>query len=81
MPDAPACRPVAFLKRLAVNESNARNSDPDRSQEGREATHTYSAQQARQGTIALKQSWQRKTFFGGLAGVVVLGVILMLVAY
>ncbi len=42
----------------------------------REAPKTYSAQDVRQGQIILRKAWQRWVFFGGLAALVVLLLVL-----
>ena len=43
---------------------------------GRDASHVYSADEVRQGEIILKRPWQRMVFIAGLAGAVLLALIL-----
>lgn len=41
---------------------------------------TYPAEKARQGEIVLRRAWQRRAFVGGLAALVILGILIAFLA-
>ena len=51
----------------------------DRPQQNDDNSPVYSAQQARQGDIVLREPWQRGVFIAGLVGAIVLAFVLVLV--
>jgi hypothetical protein len=49
-------------------------------QDRHKAPEPYPAEKARGAEIVLKKAWQRYVFFGGLAGIVLLAVLLRILA-